>query len=98
VGYDAPERRKRRSGYVSENHAEWGRLAAAHLEKALEAARSIRIKPVIFGRWYTPHRNRLARLIIDGKDVAKVMIDGGMAVAVQFRDGRIVRAKWDKMD
>ena len=96
-GYDAPEIRHRKS--VSDDQAEWGRLATIQLKEAIGAARDIWIKPVIFGRWYTVnHPVRLARLIIDGKDAAKIMISAGMAVKAKIEGGHIVRAKWDKMD
>jgi hypothetical protein len=58
---------------------------------------AMRIKPVIFGRRRTRYGDRVARLIIDGRDVREMAVEWGWGAAWQGRAGD-KRPDWAKLD
>jgi endonuclease YncB( thermonuclease family) len=85
VGFDAPE--IRRAKCPSERAA--GRAAAARLAQVIASAETVQLVPVrlrldVFGRI-------LARLEVDGRDVAAIAIAEGWGVP---HDGRSKRRDW----
>ena len=90
IGYDAPETHRPKT----EHEAGWGAFATDKLKAAIANATRIRLRPKVFGqRW---HRNsRLARLYIDGVDVAEIAIKEGWGHPFGKGDKR---PKWKQLD
>ena len=95
AGYDAPETRRRQR--TTDDEIEWGEFAKTKLREATSAAKSIRIKPVLFGQRRTRHGDRVAKLVLDGRDVRDIAVEGGWGVAWQGRPGE-KRPDWAKLD
>jgi endonuclease YncB( thermonuclease family) len=95
AGYDAPETRRHKK--TSDGEIEWGQLAKQKLHEAIAGAKSIRIKPVIFGRWRTRHGDRVAQLFLDGRDVRDIAVEWGWGAAWQGKPGE-KRPDWAKLD
>jgi micrococcal nuclease len=91
IGYDSPERGARAK---SEHEAKWAEDATKYLEETIAGARTIRIRPKVFGKRRTRNGDRLAKLYIDGVDVKQLMIDARMGV--EWTGGK--RPDWEAME
>jgi len=90
AGYDSPEMGERAKSALE---AEWAHEAKAFLEGAISQAGKLRIKAA--GR--TPRNEEVGILYIDGVDAKDVMVKAGMGVVPEWRDGRMIRPKWEEM-
>jgi endonuclease YncB( thermonuclease family) len=89
-GYDSPEMGERAK---SAREAEWAEDAKRYLQKAIANARKLRVK--LDGN--TPRGEPLAILYIDGVDTKDIMVAARMGVVPDWRDGRMIRPKWDEL-
>ena len=85
-GYDSPELRAK-----SEHEAEWAADAKEFLKWLIGEARSLKIEPT--GE-RTPRGDPVAILYIDGVAAASLMIGEGAGKLPEWREGRMMRPKW----